>query len=76
MTTIALPKRGENKYETDWSRWARNLAKDGVIYGELDELKVEGIFWWDAGACASWHGYDEGVLFPCSCCDDLGSGTS
>ena len=42
MTTIALPKRGENKYETDWSRWAQNLAKDGVIYGELDELKVEG----------------------------------
>jgi hypothetical protein len=42
MTTIALPKRGENKYETDWSRWSRNLAKDGVIYGELDELLVRG----------------------------------
>ena len=42
MSTIALPKRGENKYETDWSRWARNLAQDGVVYGELDELAVEG----------------------------------
>ena len=42
MTTIALPKRSENKYETDWSRWARNLAPDGVIYGELNNLVVEG----------------------------------
>lgn len=42
MTTIALPKRNQNKYETDWSRWARNLATDGIVYGELNNLEIEG----------------------------------